>query len=55
MGILCEHGKKIVHDVDNSPNYFEKRYKMICQIQELLKEVAVTGKLLAVWESEGIR
>ena len=31
-------GKKIVCDVDNSPNYSEKRYKIICQIQELLKE-----------------
>lgn len=30
--------KKIVHDVDNSLNYSEKRYKMICQIQERLKE-----------------
>lgn len=30
--------KKIVQDVDNSSNYSEKRYKMICQIQQLLEE-----------------
>lgn len=30
--------KKIAQDVDNSSNYSEKRYKMICQIQQLLKE-----------------
>lgn len=30
--------KKIAQDVDNSLNYSEKRYKMICQIQQLLKE-----------------
>ena len=30
--------KKIAQDVDNSSNYPEKRYKMICQIQQLLKE-----------------
>ena len=30
--------KKIVQDVDNFSNYSEKRYKKICQIQELLKE-----------------
>lgn len=33
-----ETGKKIAQDVDNSRNYSEKRYKMICQIQHLLKE-----------------
>ena len=30
--------KKIAVDVDNSPNYSEKRYQMICQIQGFLKE-----------------
>lgn len=30
--------KKTGHDVDNSPNYSENRYKTICQIQKLLKE-----------------
>lgn len=30
--------KKMAQDVDNSSNYSEKRYKMICQIQKLLKE-----------------
>lgn len=30
--------KKIAQNVDNSSNYSEKRYKMICQIQQLLKE-----------------
>lgn len=30
-----ETGKKIARDADNSLNYFEKRYKMICQIQQL--------------------
>ena len=30
--------KKIAVDVDNSPNYSEKRYQMICQIQNFLKE-----------------
>ena len=30
--------KKIAQDVDNFSNYSEKRYKKICQIQELLKE-----------------
>lgn len=33
-----ETDKKIAQDVDNSSNYSEKRYKMICQIQQLLKE-----------------
>ena len=33
-----ENDKKIAQDVDNSPNYSEKCYKMICQIQQLLKE-----------------
>ena len=33
-----ETGKKIAQDVGNPPNYSEKRYKMICQIQQLLKE-----------------
>ena len=32
------HVKKIAVDVDNSPNYSEKRYQMICQIQGFLKE-----------------
>ena len=30
--------KKIAQDVDNSSNYSEKRYKMLCQIQQLLEE-----------------
>ena len=30
--------KKIESDVDNSPNYCLKRYQMICQIQQFLKE-----------------
>lgn len=30
--------KKIAQGVDNSSNYSEKRYKMICQIQQLLEE-----------------
>ena len=30
--------KKIAHDVDSAPNYSEKKYKTICQIQKLLKE-----------------
>ena len=47
--------KKIAQDVDNSSNYSEKRYKMICQIQQLLKKVIVTEKLPAVWEWEGIQ
>lgn len=34
----CETGKKNAQSVDNSSNYSEKRYKMICQIQQLLKE-----------------
>lgn len=32
------HVKKIAVDVDNFPNYSEKRYQMICQIQGFLKE-----------------
>lgn len=31
-------GKKIACDVDNFPSYSEEQYKMLCQIQELLKE-----------------
>ena len=30
--------KKIASDVDNCPGFSEKRYQMICQIQEFLKE-----------------
>jgi len=30
--------KKMAYNVDNVPNYSEKRYKTICQIQKLLKE-----------------
>lgn len=35
---MKKHVKKIAADVDNSPNYSEKRYQMICQIQGFLNE-----------------
>lgn len=33
-----EHCKKIASDVDNYAVFSEKRYQMICQIQNFLKE-----------------
>lgn len=33
-----KHVKKIAADLDNFPNYSEKRYQMICQIQGFLYE-----------------
>ena len=36
--LMKKHVKKIAADVDNFPNYSEKRYQMICQIQEFLNE-----------------
>lgn len=35
---MKRHVKKIAADVDNFPNYSEKRYQMICQIQRFLNE-----------------
>lgn len=35
---IKRHVKKIAADVDNFPNYSEKRYQMICQIQRFLNE-----------------
>ena len=36
--LMKKHVKKIAADVDNFPNYSEKRYQMICQIQGFLNE-----------------
>ena len=33
-----DNSKKIEFNVDNSPNYCMKRYQMICQIQQFLRE-----------------
>lgn len=42
--------KKIASDVDNYAAFSEKRYQMICQIQNFLKKAVVTVKLPNVWE-----
>ena len=36
--LMKKYVKKIAADVDNFPNYSEKRYQMICQIQGFLNE-----------------